>query len=298
MVTRMDLIHDTSHGLVNSQMARRFLLSGQPDYMGDFIFYRRYMQIGWRGLTEAVACPDRQVTPGGLSAEGDYTVRNFHYVRAMDRLARIKARDITACLKADAWNGPVLDVGGGAGAICRELVKTQSALGRSVSATLFDLPEVIDAVRRLYPEDGNGVGIEMLEGDFRSHALPSGASYGLVVLSNFLHAYAKETARQLLLKAVVLTAPGSVLLIHDYFPDRSGRRPHKGALYDLNMMLNTYDGACHPFNLVCEWLTAAGMHHRVTVDLESDSTILLAGRSPEVATIVSAKHRALELSGL
>jgi hypothetical protein len=86
----------------------------------------------------------------------------FHYVRAMDRLARTKAREIVACLRADAWNGPVLDVGGGAGALCRELVKTRSALDRSVSATLFDLPEVIDAVRRLYPEDGDGVGIEII----------------------------------------------------------------------------------------------------------------------------------------
>jgi hypothetical protein len=162
VLTRMDLIHDTSHGLVNSQMARRFLISGGPDYMGDFILYRRYMQAGWRGLTEAVACPDRAVTPDALTAESDYGVRNFHYVRAMDRLARTKAREIVACLRADAWNGPVLDVGGGAGALCRELVKTRSALDRSVSATLFDLPEVIDAVRRLYPEDGDGVGIEII----------------------------------------------------------------------------------------------------------------------------------------
>jgi hypothetical protein len=32
-------------GLANSQMARRFPLSGQPDYMGDFILSRRYLSI-------------------------------------------------------------------------------------------------------------------------------------------------------------------------------------------------------------------------------------------------------------
>ncbi|RJQ67621.1 MAG: methyltransferase domain-containing protein [Desulfobacteraceae bacterium] len=291
VLVRMDLIHITPGGLVNSQLARRFLVPGQPDYMGDFVLYRRYMQAGWSGLTLAVAQPERPADPGVLTADSDYAARNFHYVRAMDRLARLKARDIVAGLNPDAWRGPILDVGGGAGALCRELVRSQSALGRPVTATLFDLPEVIAVVRRLYPQEDDWQGIGVIEGDFRHHDFTEDASFGLVVLSNFLHAYAGETARQLLVKAAALTAPDGVLLIHDYFPDRTGRRPHKGSLYDLNMMLNTFDGGCQPAGTVREWLSAAGLPHIFVQDLESDSTIMLAGRSKRVQAILPAAKR-------
>lgn len=291
VLARMDLIHSTDEGLMNSQLARRFLVPGAPDYMGDFILYRRYMQTGWSGLTGRVARPDRPVLREPLNGDSDYAIRNFHYVRAMDRLARIKAREIAARLVPDAWRGPILDIGGGAGALGRELVRSRPAGGRAVSATLLELPEVIAVARLLYPGEADWQGITVLEGDFRHYAFSPDAAYGLVILSNFLHAYAADTARQLLVKAAALTAPDGVMLIHDYFPDRSGRRPHKGALYDLNMLLNTYDGGCQPADTVSGWLRAAGMPHILLHDLESDSTIMLAGRTKAIETLVPSAQR-------
>jgi hypothetical protein len=44
------------------------------------------------------------VTSDALTAESDYGVGNFHYVRAMDRLARTKAREIVACHLEEAYD--------------------------------------------------------------------------------------------------------------------------------------------------------------------------------------------------
>jgi hypothetical protein len=44
------------------------------------------------------------------------------------------------------------------------------------------------------------------------------------------------------------------------------------------MMLNTFDGGCQPAATVREWLSACGMPHIFIQDLESDSTLLIAGR--------------------
>lgn len=294
VLEHLDLIHNTSAGLVNSQLARRFLVPGMPDYMGDFILYRRYMQDGWRDLTSAVACRQRPAHPDLLSRDHDYATRNFHYVRAMDRLARLKAREIVAVLDPEVWKGPVLDLGGGAGALCRALIRTQAERGRSVSATLFELEDVVEAARRIYPEAVDWENMGVMTGDFRTVDFPADHAYGVVVASNFLHAYAGETARRLLFKAAALTAADGVLLIHDYFPDRSGARPHKGALYDLNMLLNTFDGGCQPAKTISSWLREAGLPHILTVDLESDSTIMLAGRSRHMETIVPPNVREQE----
>ncbi|HBG19727.1 MAG TPA: hypothetical protein DDY32_10780, partial [Desulfobulbaceae bacterium] len=51
----------------------------------------------------------------------DYRERNFRYVRAMDVLARQKAREIVDRLPLAMLSGPVLDVGGGAGSLLRAL---------------------------------------------------------------------------------------------------------------------------------------------------------------------------------
>jgi hypothetical protein len=290
-IVKMDLVHATPQGLVNSQITRRFLVPGKQDYMGDFILYRRYIMAGWRNLTPALTRTERSYETNMHADDDDYTTRNFHYVRAMDRLARLKAREIVSILNARGWQGPVLDVGGGCGALGRELIASQAAAGRKTVATLFDLPEVIDAARRLYPETTHWLNMAVIEGDFRHHRFSQNTVYGLVVLSNFLHAYGAETARRLLVKAVGLTTEKGVLLIHDYFPDRPGKRPHKGALYDLNMLLNTYDGACHRVETVRNWLTAAGIKHTLVEDLTSDSTIIPAGRSDSVANLLSTDRR-------
>jgi predicted metal-binding protein len=95
-------------------------------------------------------------------------------------------------------------------------------------------------------------------------------------MGNFLHAYREEEARRLLLKARELLLPDGILVIHDYFPDRSVRFPQKGAFYDLAMMLNTYNGSCHTCKQVGGWLEAAGLKSIELSDLLTDSAVILA----------------------
>jgi hypothetical protein len=71
--------------------------------MGNFILYRRYMMAGWRGLTLSLTRAERSYETKMQTANDDYTTRNFHYVRAMDRLDRLKAREIISVLNARGW---------------------------------------------------------------------------------------------------------------------------------------------------------------------------------------------------
>lgn len=266
---RMALVARAEDRWFNSQAAARHLVPGVPQYLGEFLLYRRYMQGNWQKLSARLA-------PGKAAEEEhlEYAERNFRYVRAQDILARQKAREIADLLPPTALAAPVLDVGGGAGSLLRALQARRPGL----EGMLFDIPEVIEAARRLYPEGKDWRGITRVAGDFRSH--PFAEKFGLIILANFLHAYGPAEARELLDKAVSLLAPGGRLLIHDYFPDRRGTSPQKGALYDLTMMLNTYNGACHESATILGWLEAAGLTHCSSCDLSTDSGLILADREP------------------
>ena len=259
----------------NSQVARMYLLSHQPSYMGDFLLYRRYLRDPWRGLARCVAEDPAAVT-AQISSEDSYTERNRQYVRSLDALARRKAEEIFDALAREIWSGPVLDVGGGAGALSRRALR-RKATGFAV---LIDLPEVLAAGREIYPQSEDWKNLHPVAWDIRGRFPFSGAArFGLVILSNILHAYNAPEAQALLNRAAGCLRAGGLLLIHDYFPDAPANAA-KGVLYDLNMMLNTYDGRCHRIADIKPWLTHAGFDRMRLKTLPSDSGLILAGGSP------------------
>ena len=301
VMKRMELVGESDGNWYNSQAARRYLVEESPSYMGDFFLYRRYMQENFRLLTRKVSLdenPDEKRSRR-LSCAGEaYAVRNLNYVRAMDRLAKEKSKEIVGILSRETWEPPVLDLGGGAGTLCRFLVASLPGADRKkgihfpaagdgaegladasglLRGVLLDLPEVLEAARKIYPDETEWEGIETVGGDFRFHGFEEERRFGLIVMSNFLHAYGEKDARKLLEKALSLLKPGGKVLIHDYFPDRLGRNPQKGAVYDLAMMLNTCDGVCHESSMLISWLGAAGIRESVVLDLETDSSLILAG---------------------
>lgn len=269
-LARLNLVQEHHDGWRNLPLALRHLVPGGPEHLGDFLLYRRYLQPPWRGLAQAVAA---RPLPPALSRDDDYPTRNRHYVRALDQLARRKAREIIAELRHIPWRGPILDVGGGAGALCRALVQEEQA----PNATLFDLPEVLAAAQELYPAPEDWHGISPQAGEFISHPFASQERFGMIVLANFLHIYNETDARQCLAKARTLLEAGGHLLIHDYCPDRGAS---KGALYDLNMLINTADGQCHTACDLISWLAALGLSDARAIDLPSDSALIIARRPP------------------
>ena len=310
VLKRMELVGEIEGIWFNSQIARRYLVVKSPSYMGDFFLYRRAMQENFRLLKRKISLND--ASEAGRSSSGNsevtaddvpdsldnYAERNFHYVRALDQLARHKAGQIVEILARETWTPPVLDLGGGAGSLCRLLVASLTGAHRkkrthfsaagdetdgpadtsaAFRGVLLDLPEVIEAALKIYPDQSDWEGIETIGADFRFRAAEKDRTFGLIVMSNFLHAYGEKDARKLLEKAIGLLKPGGKVLIHDYFPDRLGCNPQKGPIYDLAMMLNTYDGECHEASRVVSWLNAAGLRESVVLDLETDSSLILAG---------------------
>lgn len=273
----LELVEESEGRWLNGQLANIYLVSGKASFMGDFLLYRKYMQDGWQSLSARLrGCAGEGAT--NRQAEDDYAQRTYNYVRATDQVMRQKAVEIAALVNPLAWQAPVLDVGGAAGSLCRALLRARKAAMPKQpeilsQADLVDLPEVLTAARQLYPNNEDWHGITLIESDFRDFSTEK--RYGLIVLSNFLHVYSAEEAEELLGKAASLLVEGGVLLIHDYFPDRHGPSLAKGALYDLAMMLNTYNGRCHTSATIRCWLKKCLLPEGQMYDLSTDSSILI-----------------------
>lgn len=288
----MDLVGRSNGRWFNNALARRYLLPDQPEYMGDFLLYRRYLQPRWQGLAENVAAPGTPLPR--LSVEDDYERRNYHYVRAVDRLARLKAREIEAVLEGLVWSGPILDVGGGAGALSRRLIQNRP----EETAVLLELPEVLAAARRLYPSKAHWDRLYGVAWDFRL-ASPFGPDrqFGIILMSNFLHAYGPVEAEKMLDRAVKMLKPGGAILIHDYFPDVAAGPSSRGGLHDVNMMLNTLDGVCHPSGTVTDWLAGCGLGAHHVIPLSSDSAVILASQNEFPLPAVSRRQAMVQKAG-
>jgi len=255
----------------NTVISNKYLLKDSSFYLGDFLLYRRFIEGSWANLS-------KKLVPGfkSFTNSDDYSHRNFNYVRAMDQLLRLKAQEISETLLGITLSPPILDVGGGAGALIRHFVKQKPG-----EAYLLELPEVIEAAKKLYPDPKDWEGISVISEDFRTINTDVLPKFNLIILSNFLHAYGTDEAKSLLYKVTSMLSKDGLILIHDYFPDRSHAHTHKGTLYDINMLLNTYNGRCHNLKDIKTWLKEYGICIFRERDL-SDSSILLAGNNNEL----------------
>src|SRR4029079_9021685 len=94
----------------------------------------------------------------------------------------------------------------------------------TLSATVFDLPQVISVTERIVEEAGLASRITCVGGDLRTDAWPGGAD--VILLSYIVSCYAPETLDALLSRALEYLPAGGDLLVQDFalYPDRSGPR--------------------------------------------------------------------------
>ncbi|RNC71434.1 MAG: methyltransferase domain-containing protein [Desulfuromonadales bacterium] len=243
---------------VNSAVARRYLVAGAPWYMGDIIRHSDTLWRNWSGLDEVV----RTGRPARLAHDHDAFIRGMH------NLASFKDRDL---MKAIGLKGvaTALDLGGGPGTYSMAMAR------KGIRATLFDMPDTIRIARELVHESGVE-GVSFREGDFLADDI--GAGYDLILVSQVIHAYGPAENRVLLEKCRAALNPGGRVAIHEFLIDRSQSMPRSGALFAVNMLVNTDHGRCYPPEEIARLLRRAGF--RSTATTTFGDGVLVSGNVP------------------
>lgn len=239
----------------NTPLAEKYLVSGSPWYQGDMVKHYDTLWQNWSALDEVV----RTGRPAHRSM--DHT----SFIRAMHNNAVFKAKQVMDSLDL-AGVRTALDLAGGPGTYSMELAR------RGVQTTLFDLPDTIAIAREIAA--GEGISLSFQEGDALSD--PLGKGYDLIFISHLFHSYSPDQNRHILASCRSALNPGGQVVIQEFLVDDAQTHPLHGALFAVNMLINTESGRCYSPAEISGWLKGAGFDDSRTIQL--DDTVLAVGR--------------------
>ena len=173
------------------------------------------------------------------------------FIGAMDVMGRDLSMSIADAFDATRFRS-LLDIGGGSGTYTIAFLRKNPRL----RGVLFDLPPVIAIARERLGVEGLSDRMSLVPGDYNRDPFPPGCD--LALLSAVIHQNSAAQNLDLFTKVCRALDPGGTLLIRDFIMDRSRTRPVKGALFALNMLINTPGGDTYTFAEVKDSLEKAG----------------------------------------
>jgi 2-polyprenyl-3-methyl-5-hydroxy-6-metoxy-1,4-benzoquinol methylase len=236
---------------------RRFLLPGSLWYQGDMLRHMDTLWKNWSSLDEVVrvGMPNRSG-----SRRHDVFLRAMHNNAALCAGAVISSLDLRGVKKA-------LDLGGGPGTYSIELAR------KGIAVTLFDLPNTVGVAQELISNSGVK-GIAFQGGDF--HFDDIGSGYDLALLSQVLHSHSPVENLALIGKVFDALSPEGRIAVHEFKLNEDHASPVPGALFSVNMLVNTSEGRSFTPREIKGWLKKAGFRKITLKDL--GDTVVVLGR--------------------
>ena len=274
-----------------SRFSRKYLLASSPLSQLQVLEFENLLMDTWRGLGD-VLVEGQGGRIADLSPE-EYRNRLNLFQNAMGEAALVRSRELWDALPSLPESGTIIDAGAGDGVYLREF------LGRYPGwrAIACDLPDV-GALRGKDETDpfiirhccnlADPVECDEFVAGYRNTA-------SLLLLSNFIHCYSEAENGAMLRRLTGLLSEDGILVIHDFFRDGNTF----GALYDLHMMANTYNGRTYSFDETVRMLRGAGLADSCIIELPSRSHAVIAARKLSAGlksdSLVAVRRKALEL---
>jgi SAM-dependent methyltransferase len=239
---------EKSRGRYHATACGKLLSSRHPETILPMVLHLNSLWESWSGLTETVRS-GRNPRESVISERDTKSLRAF--IGAMHVVGRSLAAEIAGSYDAGRFSR-LLDIGGGSGTYTVALLRKNPKM----RAVLFDLKRVIPMARERLKAEGLLRRVRLVAGDFYRDELPSGCD--LALLSAIIHQNSPEENLALFEKINRALKPGGAVLIRDHIMAPSRTTPPAGALFALNMVVNTDGGDTYTFPEVKGGLERAG----------------------------------------
>jgi precorrin-6B methylase 2 len=245
--------------------AARLLATDGAAPMLPMVLHSADLWKRWSNLTEAV---------GGARPETE-EARLHHFIGSMNVIAQAMAERIVACVApSDARR--LLDVGGASGTYTLAFLRAAPRM----SATLFDLPEVMELARERLAAAGMLERVALVPGNFHDDPLPPG--HDLAFVSAIIHANGPAQNEELFRKVYAALVPGGRIVVRDIVLSSDRTRPRAGAVMAVNWLLVSEAGNSYTFEEIKDGLERAGFTRVRLVHPDTRMDGLVEGFRPVV----------------
>jgi SAM-dependent methyltransferase len=225
-----------------------WLSSDHPRSVLPMVLHMAHLWENWSHLSETVRNGVNPHRKAIIEAEAE---RQKAFIGAMHVVGEDLSLEIADDYDARPFH-TLLDVGGASGTYVLAFLKKHPHL----KALLFDFEGVIPMARQRLKAEGLEDRVQCVGGDFYHDELPGGCD--LALLSAIIHQNSPEQNVELYRKVFRALEPGGALLIRDHIMDETRTHPPAGALFAINMLVNTLGGDTYTFNEVQAHLHEAG----------------------------------------
>jgi predicted O-methyltransferase YrrM len=243
----------------NTAAASRYLVKDKPDYQGDILSHYDVLWENWSGLDE--------VLKTGRPCRSAHDHNSF--IRGMQNIAHQKVRSVLGGIDLRGVK-KVLDLGGGPGTYSMAFARK----GKDV--TLFDSPSTIRIAKGLVREAGLERGIRFMSGDFTKDGV--GKGYDMVFISQIFHAFSPEQCMAMLRKSYDSLNPCGKVVVQEFYLDETRTAPLPGALFAINMLVNTSAGRTYTPKEMTAWMKKTGF--KTVSERVLGDTVLVTGSKP------------------
>lgn len=228
-----------------------FLSSNHPETVLPMVLHMNHLWRSWSDLTEIVRRGPGSHQESGLKfSETEWKA----FVGAMHVAARALSGEIAEDYNVGRYKR-LLDVGGASGTYTIAFLRKNPLM----KAIIFDLEEVIPMARERVQDEGLSDRVEFVAGDFYEDELPAGCD--LALLSAIIHQNSPEENANLYGKIYRVLNKGGTILVRDHIMNEDRTKPPAGALFAINMLVNTHGGDTYSFREVKEGLEGAGFRN-------------------------------------
>jgi SAM-dependent methyltransferase len=218
------------------------------------------------------------VVKAGFPGPRQASIRGFQE----DRAAFIAAMHAISCGAADDVVGQLaplcfkrlLDVGGASGTWTLAFLRAVPG----ATATIFDLPDAIEQARHRLCDTAFGDRVVLAAGDFYRDELPGGVDFAWI--SAIAHQHSRKHNRELFAKAWRALVPGGTIAIRDIVMEPSRTAPLDGAVFAVNMLVQTDSGGTFTFEELSEDLQSAGFVEPVLRSKTNDMRSIVTAKKP------------------
>lgn len=243
------LIKSDQHYAVPPKLFPLLSSTGESSVL-SMIRHSAYCAHHWDRLAEIVR-KGRSNPETGLERMQQSNEHYRSFIQAMHVVGREMAEGIVSALGLHRFRR-ALDVGGASGTYTVAMLRSAPDL----RVTLFDLPMVVEMARERLASEGLSDRVDLVEGDFYKDPLPGG--HDLVLLSAIIHQNSPSQNRSLYAKCFAAMEPGGTIVIRDFVMNDAHTRPVGGALFSINMLVNTEGGGTYSLSEIRADLGASG----------------------------------------